>query len=668
MFNRVEDLDKYIREARVRGVSDEMIRVELLKASWPEDKVNQALKGKNVMSAGGVVEDVYPRFSLSLIQNPSKVYNFPFFGLLIKQLMLIPVFFVYGFYVFYVMMLVFLVNPWVVLFTGHYWKYAFDKGVSMMRLGGKISMFFYGLTNKYPGFNSKLEEGVVYEIDYPERTNRLLTAPLLGMIIRQFLLIPMMVFQMALMYGVVIGMVGVSFVVLFRGRYPESVFEMARDSVRGMSGMSMYLMGMSDKYPSFKISWNHKMVKIVLMMLGGLWWLSMTYSTNFSVFLPNPGITIFSDVDLDEFDKIDQSQLNTTPSQITVSSEEDIMNHPDIVRYSVDSDGDVIPDFIEVERGLNPDVAVADECSRSSCDDPDIENSSKKGANVLIILDASGSMAAKVSGITKIQAAKEAVSKYIDSLDFDNLKVALMVYGHKGSNSVADKAYSCSQIEVLYSLGLTDKQTMKTAVASFDAKGWTPIQGALDMAPSVFVGHEGENNHIILVSDGWEQCGGQPVEAAKRLKDSAFKLTVNVIGFDVKTSEQAQLKAIAESTGGSFVNTTTAGDLLNELLAKGASARNLTNYTICRGQANSRYAMCLMKTYQSVTNWLAGGGPKRILSGGRYDDSELTKREREIILDLYHKINDYMKKLYSEAEQKMRDDLNEDTQRIKDSL
>lgn len=659
----MENLDKYVREARAGGLSGVAIKAELLKANWPEDKINQALGGSAGFT-GEMVDGVYPRFSLSMIQDPSKVLNFPFFGLLIKQLMLIPVFFVYGFYVFYVMMLVFLINPWVVLITGHYWKYAFDKGMSMMRLGIKVSMFFYGLTNKYPGFNTKLEEGVVYEIDYPEKTNRLLTAPLLGMIIRQFLLIPMMVFQMALMYGVVIGMVGVSFVVLFRSRYPESIFEMARDSVRGMSGMSMYLMGMSDKYPSFRISWNHKTVKIVMMVLGGLWLLNVVFSGNIS----RIGEDYYDGVEIDNtgFSQINSNNQESGSSAVSVSSssEEEIMNHPDIVRYSVDSDGDMIPDFIEVERGLDPNVAVADECSKSSCNDTEAENLERKGANVLVVLDASGSMAAKVSGVTKMQAAKEAVSKYIDGLDFSNLRVALMVYGHKGSNSVADKAYSCSQIEVLYPLGSVDKEEMKAAVASFDAMGWTPIQGALDMAPSVFVGREGENNHIILVSDGWEQCDGKPVEAARRLKDSAFKLTVNVIGFDVKVSEQAQLKAIAESTGGSFVNAKSANELLKEMQTRTKNLWGAINYSSCRVWSNVNYKMCLVRTYQSVTNWLAVGGP-----GKSYlDSSELAKKEREIIKDLYIKIGDYMKKLYAEADQKLGDDYEEDNQKIKDSL
>lgn len=80
-------------------------------------------------------------------------------------------------------------------------------------------------------------------------------------------------------------------------------------------------------------------------------------------------------------------------------------------RYYQDSDGNAIPDFIEVERGDDPEL---DDCAmEGGC-----ESSASLGEsrlldeqNVLLILDSSGSMAEQdSSGTSKIDAARWSVT------------------------------------------------------------------------------------------------------------------------------------------------------------------------------------------------------------------------------------------------------------------
>jgi hypothetical protein len=53
--------------------------------------------------------------------------------------------------------------------------------------------------------------------------------------------------------------------VFFSGRYPETSFELVRDSLRLHFALYCYGLGLADRYPSFTISWNHGTIKGCLM-------------------------------------------------------------------------------------------------------------------------------------------------------------------------------------------------------------------------------------------------------------------------------------------------------------------------------------------------------------------------------------------------------------------
>ena len=149
-----------------------------------------------------------------------------------------------------------------------------------MRLMTKTTFFFAGLTDKYPGFNLKIEDKYKLDLDYPKKPNRLFAFPLLGFLARIILLIPYFIYSGLINGGARIGVL-VSFVSVFiKGRYPESTFELSRDSLRlGLSEMA-YIAGLSDKYPSFKISANHLKIKIALIILGLIFNTSYTANGN----------------------------------------------------------------------------------------------------------------------------------------------------------------------------------------------------------------------------------------------------------------------------------------------------------------------------------------------------------------------------------------------------
>ena len=187
---------------------------------------------------------------------------------------------------------------------------------------------------------------------------------------------------------------------------------------------------------------------------------------------------------------------------------------------------------------------------------PDLEDDRyrfKEFLNVEIILDASGSMAKKIDGKTMMDMAKEAIREFTADLP-KNANVALRVYGHKGGGSIQDKELSCSSNELIYPLKKYNASSLNSALRKFKPSGWTPLAKALEEAKSDLSEFSGENhtNIIYLVSDGVETCEGDPVRAARELAESNITPIVNIIGFNVDSEGQRQLKEIAEAAKGTY--------------------------------------------------------------------------------------------------------------------
>lgn len=210
----------------------------------------------------------YPDLKIDHLQNPNRFYAFPFLGGLFKIIILIPVFVEISFLVLFWLFLA-LINSLVVLFTGKYWDFNYNFSLGLFRLLTKISFYFNGLSNKYPGFSFTLTDFTL-DIKKPEKPGRFYAVPILGGLVRIILLVPYFIWTQILSNASWAGTIISSIPVLFKGYYPESTYELNRDTTRISLGCYAYILGLSDVYPSFWISFNHKTVKIVLLIMGVL--------------------------------------------------------------------------------------------------------------------------------------------------------------------------------------------------------------------------------------------------------------------------------------------------------------------------------------------------------------------------------------------------------------
>src|SRR5437588_4520284 len=178
--------------------------------------------------------------------------------------------------------------------------------------------------------------------------------------------------------------------------------------------------------------------------------------------------------------------------------------------------------------------------------------------DLVLIVDYSGSMNAKMKdGATKVASAKRCVKDLIDKLPGD-LNVALVIYG-------TSKARGCEDIDVVQPLGPIDKANLKVRIDKYNATGMTPIASSLIKAGEELKKAKGGSG-IVLVTDGAESCHGDPAGvAAKLAAEFGVKFGINVIGFGIEPQEKAQLADIAAKGHGKLLTVENANELAGAL-------------------------------------------------------------------------------------------------------
>ncbi len=157
---------------------------------------------------------------------------------------------------------------------------------------------------------------------------------------------------------------------------------------------------------------------------------------------------------------------------------------------------------------------------------------------ILFILDASQSMLGQWEGKQKIKIATSLLSDLMDSLKtVKNVQVALRVYGHQ--YSVAQGKRSCEDTKLEVPFGYNNYEAIKKKLTSLHPVGTTPIAYSLQKSADDFPPCTDCRNIIILITDGIEECDGDPCAIALALQKNNVVLKPFVIGMglDLPTIE-----------------------------------------------------------------------------------------------------------------------------------
>ncbi|CAM3955315.1 hypothetical protein GCM10027565_02470 [Bordetella tumulicola] len=184
----------------------------------------------------------------------------------------------------------------------------------------------------------------------------------------------------------------------------------------------------------------------------------------------------------------------------------------------------------------------------------------------VVAIDASGSMQRHLDGTRKIMMAKTAVRQFVRSAP-RGAQVGVLAFGHQGNNNESEKALSCAGIEMLSGPTPATRKPLSKVLDSLQAKGWTPLAGAIMAAGQSLdsLAKDGQPPIVLVVSDGLETCGGDPVAAAKTVHESESETIVNIIGFDVSLPERDVLAKVAQAGGGVFVHAANEHELAAHL-------------------------------------------------------------------------------------------------------
>jgi Ca-activated chloride channel family protein len=233
--------------------------------------------------------------------------------------------------------------------------------------------------------------------------------------------------------------------------------------------------------------------------------------------------------------------------------------------------------------------------------DPDVEKEKPPPlTRILFVLDGSQSMYGRWQSDVKMNIAQDLLSNLLDSLkDVENIQLALRVYGHQ-------KTYppqQCDDTRLIVAFADNNAMRIKNQLRYIKPKGTTPIAYALEQAAGDFPPCDDCRNIIILITDGLEECGGDPCAVSKDLQKRGIALKPFVIGigrnfkeaFDCvgtyfDASSEAQFSKALDLVISQALNSTTAQVNLLDTYEKPTEKNvNMTFYDHISGQVKYNF-------------------------------------------------------------------------------
>ena len=185
-----------------------------------------------------------------------------------------------------------------------------------------------------------------------------------------------------------------------------------------------------------------------------------------------------------------------------------------------------------------------------------------EGSYILFIVDYSNSMNEKMAGKSKMQVALETLTVILPKIP-PSVKTGLRVYGHKVGFTYLQ---GCMASKMVVPFRTQNADNILGALYNTKAVGWTPITYSLKQAVNIdFAGIEGKK-HIVLLTDGGENCDESPCDYAIELMRTRDDISIDVIAFDIFDEEaNNQLRCAAVATRGKFYSANTPNQLLDSL-------------------------------------------------------------------------------------------------------
>jgi len=162
---------------------------------------------------------------------------------------------------------------------------------------------------------------------------------------------------------------------------------------------------------------------------------------------------------------------------------------------------------------------------------------------ILFVFDGSKSMYGTWGNETKLKIASRLLSHLVDSLkNYDHVQLALRAYGHQDPVFRGNRNCQDTKLEVPFGKNNHDK--IIETLNSIRPKGTTLIAYSLQKSAADFTPCDNCKNIIVLITDGIEECDGDPCLVSMNLQKKGIVLRPFVIGMGLDVSVMEQFKCV----------------------------------------------------------------------------------------------------------------------------
>lgn len=185
---------------------------------------------------------------------------------------------------------------------------------------------------------------------------------------------------------------------------------------------------------------------------------------------------------------------------------------------------------------------------------------------ILFLLDGSGSMVAEMGKTNRWAASIHIMNRMVDTLrTVENLEIGLRVFGHNKPITMKD----CYDTKLEVPFAPNNHKAFLNKLKTIKPLGYTSITQSLLQAAKDFPDDKTSRNIIVLITDGIEECNGDPCAVSAELQKKGVILKPFIIGLG--TDEEAFRKTY--SCAGRYFNAqseeelqTIFGVIINEAL------------------------------------------------------------------------------------------------------
>lgn len=197
-------------------------------------------------------------------------------------------------------------------------------------------------------------------------------------------------------------------------------------------------------------------------------------------------------------------------------------------------------------------------------------------AQIMVVIDASGSAAGRIGDVRKIDIARAALEATLRDAPLD-LSLGAVAYGHRDRES-------CTDVELLAAPGPADDAL--AAATTIAPLGRSPIAEATVAAAEALGGPEVEGT-VVVITDNADNCAPDPCDVIADLHERMPNITVSIVGIAIPPEEVAAIACFAELTGGTYTRADDANrfrenlaDVLTEAWAEPVIPLPTANLTI----------------------------------------------------------------------------------------